>query len=107
MNWYVVKLVFRITAGEERTAGQFDEHLRLIQAESLEQAYVKARLLGIREESPLEDSGATNREFVNIAGLRPLRELCDGTEVYSRIHEVSVPGDYVQWIHQQAATLVN
>lgn len=107
MNWYVVKLVFRITAGEERTAGQFDEHLRLIRAESQEQAYVKARLLGIREESTSSDSDPMNREFVNIAGLHPLQELCDGTEVYSRTHEVSVPGDYVQWIHQQAAALVN
>jgi hypothetical protein len=107
MNWYVVKLVFRITPGEGRTAGQFDEHLRLIRAESLEQAYGKAKLLGIREESTSEGSGPANREFVNIAELHLLQDLCDGTEVYSRVHEVSVPGDYVQWIHQQAATLVN
>lgn len=107
MNWYVAKIVFRITPARESAVGQFNEHLRLIRAESLEQAYLKARLMGICEEETFKHTKDPNREFVNVAALHPILELTDGAEVYSRVHEVDGPGDYVQWVHQQAAALAN
>lgn len=105
MNWYVAKIVFRITASKEIAVGQFDEHLRLIRAESLEQAFMKARLLGIQEEDHGNDLQKTSLEFVNVPELHPLNSLCDGTEVYSRVHEVGEPGNYIQSIHQKALAL--
>ena len=103
MNWYVAKVVFRITSDKESAVGQFDEHLRLIRAESREAACIKARLLGIREE----DDGRNEPrkacwEFVNVSELQPLDSICDGAEVYSQIHEVREVSAYIQLIHRKA-----
>jgi hypothetical protein len=105
MNWYVAKIVFRITAVKESAVGQFDEHLRLIRAESLEQAFMKARLLGIQKEDQGNDPQKASLEFVNVSELHPLNSLCDGAEVYSHVHEVGEPGNYIQFIHRKALGL--
>jgi Domain of unknown function (DUF4288) len=105
MNWYVAKIVFRITPAKESAVGQFDEHLRLIRAESLEQAFMKARLLGIQEEDKGNDFQNAAWEFVNVPELHPLNSLCDGAEVYSQVHDVREPGNYIQSIHQKALSL--
>jgi hypothetical protein len=107
MNWYVAKIIFRIATSSGQEVAQFDEHLRLIQAESFEQAFIKARLIGITEEdvpsTHLDKS--VQWEFVNISELIPLKELCDGLEVYSQIHETVEARSYVNLVHQKAAAL--
>jgi len=106
MNWYVAKLVFQITTGSERQVSQFDEHLRLIRAESFEQAFLKARLLGIREEDvPGVEAIHASWEFVNISELYPLQDLSDGVELYSRIHETCEAHNYIALIHRKASNL--
>lgn len=103
MNWYVAKLVFRITTAQTQTVGQFDEHIRLIRADSFEGAFRKARLIGIREEDSLQDR--PQWEFVNISELFPLEELKDGVEVYSRIQDIPQAQSYINLIHLKAAEL--
>jgi len=105
MKWYVAKVVFRITTPAVRQVAQFDEHLRLIRAESFEQAFMKARLLGITEEDEFVNHLDAKWEFVNISELIPLQELSDGLEVYSQIHETLEPRSYVNLVHQKAAAL--
>lgn len=103
MTWYVAKLVFRITTAQTQTVGQFDEHLRLIRAESFEGAFRKARLIGIEEEDSCQDR--PRWEFVNISELYPLEELKDGVEVYSRIHDIPLAQNYINMVHLKAAEL--
>lgn len=105
MKWYVAKLVFQITTGTERPVAQFDEHLRLICAASFDQAFLKARLLGIREEDTWAESNQAAWEFVNISELYPLQDLADGTELYSRIHETPEARSYIALIHRKASDL--
>lgn len=106
MTWYVAKLVFQITRGNDRPVAQFDEHLRLIQAESFEQAFLKARLLGIREEDGLvTEPDQPMWEFVNISELYTLQDLSDGIELYSRIHETPEARSYIAMIHRKASNL--
>lgn len=106
MSWYVAKLVFQITTGADRQVAQFDEHLRLIRATSFEQAFVKARLLGIREEdTPGNVTSQVSWEFVNIVELYPLQNLSDGIELYSRIHETSEAHHYITLVHRRASDL--
>ena len=106
MNWYISKIVFGIKTENELTQ-QFDEQLRLIQADSTEEAFLKARMIGIGEEdSFLNDSNKQIKwEFINVAELVPLKKLEDGMEVYSRIHEAEEAKSYVQFIHQRAVSL--
>ena len=106
MNWYIAKVIFKITVSEGGKS-QFDEHLRLIQANSFEEALLKARILGLTEEDQFinDRSEPVKWEFVNIADLMLLRELSDGLEVYSQIRETEEASTYVHYVHQKAASL--
>ncbi len=107
MNWYIAKVIFKIANGSSAHKSQFDEHLRLIQAASFEEALLKARVLGITEEDHFINDGQhrVKWEFVNVAELMPLHELKDGLEVYSEIHEKEEAGAYIHYVHQKAVAL--
>ena len=102
MSWYIAKIVFKISCGEKP---QFDEHLKLIRAENFEEAFHKARILGIKEEDTfLNDKRKTVKwEFINVADLYPLNDLKDGIELYSHIHEEEEATHYIHNVHQKAA----
>lgn len=103
MSWFVAKIVFRIvTPGKP----QFDEHLRLIQACSLAEAYRQARMIGISEEDSAGTPGA-KWEFVNVSELHEIKELVSGTEIHSSIMEVPEAVSYVQYVHSKAAEISN
>lgn len=106
MNWYIAKIVFGITA-ENQEKQQFDEQLRLIEAESQEEAFLKSRMIGLGEEDSFvnDKNKLVKWEFINVAELFPLRKLEDGMEVYSRIHEIEEANSYVSFIHQKAMAL--
>jgi hypothetical protein len=107
MKWYLAKIVFKITPGKGTQKSQFDEHLRLIAADNFEEAFLKARVLGINEESSFlnDDQQVVKWEFVNVAELIPLVELKDGVELYSQIHETEQANDYIHYVHQKAASM--
>jgi hypothetical protein len=107
MNWYISKIVFKISAENTRHKPQFDEQLRLISATSEEQAFLKARTIGIGEEdSFLNDKCNTVKwEFINVAEIIPLKNIEDGMEIYSQIHETEEAKSYIHCIHQKAIFL--
>ncbi len=106
MNWYVAKIIFRI-ASEGAQKPQFDEHMRLVAADSFEEAFLKARIIGISEEDAFLNhrNKMVKWEFINVAELHPVNELKDGTELYSSIHEVEEEADYVEQVHQRAVLM--
>jgi hypothetical protein len=106
MNWYIAKIIFGINR-EDQTKNQFDEQLRLIEADEKEEALLKARMIGLaEEESFLNDKNKVVKwEFINVAELVPLKKLEDGVEVYSRIHETDEAKSYIHFIHQKAVAL--
>ncbi len=107
MNWYISKIVFRISAENAQHKPQFDEQLRLIAADSEGEAFLKARMIGISEE----DSFLNNRnntvkwEFINVSEVIALRTLEDGMEIYSQIHETDEARSYIHCVHQKAIFL--
>jgi len=105
MNWYITKIVFNITA--EQSSNQFDEQLRLVNAASKEEAFLKARTIGLREEDTFynDKMREVKWEFVNVAEIIPINKLEDGTELYSRIHETEEPTSYIHFIHKKAIAL--
>jgi hypothetical protein len=107
MNWYIAKVIFKITHEGASLTSQFDEHLRLIEANSFEEALLKARILGITEEDNFinDKRKSVKWEFVNVADLIPLHELKDGLEVYSQIQEHEEANSYIHYVHQKAASL--
>jgi hypothetical protein len=107
MNWYIAKLVFNISAEGGDRKPQFDEQLRLINADSKEEAFLKARTIGISEEDSFmnDKMKRVNWEFINVAELLPLKNIEDGIEVYSRIHETDEANSYINFVHQKAISL--
>jgi len=105
MNWYITKIVFNIAA--ENNISQFDEQIRLISAENKEEAFLKARTIGLREEDIFynDNMKEVKWEFVNVAEIIQINTLEDGTELYSRIHETEEPTSYIHFIHKKAIAL--
>jgi Domain of unknown function (DUF4288) len=102
MSWYIAKIIFKISCGAKP---QFDEHIKLVSAKNFEEAFLKARMLGLGEEdSFLNDKNKQVKwEFVNVADLYPLNDLKDGVELYSHIHEEDEANIYIHNVHQKAA----
>jgi hypothetical protein len=104
MNWYIAKIVFNISAENTKHKPQFDEQLRLIAADDAEEAFIKARTLGISEEDSFlnDQQNRVRWEFINVAEILPVRDLTDGTELYSHIHEAEEAEPYIHTVHQKA-----
>jgi hypothetical protein len=107
MNWYIAKIVFNISAEGGDHKPQFDEQLRLIQADDDEEAFYKARTIGLNEEDSFinDNKKKVKWEFINISELIPLRNIEDGIELYSRIHETEEANSYINFVHQRAISL--
>ena len=107
MNWYLTKLVFRIVCGDGDHTPQFDEQLRLVQAEDAFHAFQKAQRMGHKEQ----DSFYNAREklvqwkFIDVSEIHTLEELADGAEVYSRINEEEDADIYTRIIRLRAKQL--
>jgi predicted RNA-binding protein with EMAP domain len=104
MSWYLAKMVFRIISGDGTHTAQFDEQLRLIAAESKEEAFHKAQVLGGREEEIFFNNQLqlVQWQFISVSELYRLGELIDGAEIYSRIEEKEHAESYLHVIHKKA-----
>jgi Domain of unknown function (DUF4288) len=107
MNWYIAKIVFRIDTEAKTSKDQFDEHLRLIAAETQEEAVLKARMLGLKEEDYFlnKSDQLVKWEFVNVLDVQLIEALNDGIELYSKIFEKEKSDDYIRYVHLRAASL--
>jgi len=105
MNWYLVKLVFRIICGDGEHNPQFDEQLRLIGASDEEEAFEKANSIGIQEQEEFysERRILVQWKYINVAELYKLSGLLDGAELYSRIQETDNANLYIELINKKAA----
>ncbi len=107
MNYYIAKIVFRISANNTEHKPQFDEQLRLIMADCHEEAFIKARMIGLSEEDSFinDKNNLVKWEFINVSDLIPVKNLDDGIELYSRIYEMEEESAHVNFVHQKAITL--
>jgi len=104
MNWYVAKLIFRITCGNGNHQPQFDEQLRLISASGEKEALIKAQKL-ISEEKLImgnKNQSAIRWDFINMTELYQVDELKDGSEIYCNILEVNNVEEYIEMSNQKA-----
>lgn len=108
MNWYLAKMVYRIISGDGKHTAQFDEQLRLINADDDLHAFQKARLIGDKmQDSFLNISNNTvSWKFIDVAELKKIDQLSDGTEMYSRIYEEENAELYIRATRTRARTLL-
>lgn len=102
MNWYIAKIIYRI-ASEADTAAQYDEQLRLLQAEDLQAANVKAHDIGRQEEQAFfnQHQQLVQWQLLEIADIRPVSAIADGAEIYSHIEEPENEEAYLQIVHRK------
>ena len=94
MNWYIAKIVFRIITGDGNHMPQFDEQLRLINANNEE------------EDSFMNQKNQTVKwTFINIPELNRLPSLSDGIEIYSRVNEYENAKRYIDTVHKKAGNI--
>ena len=74
MNWYITKIVFNVSENESPEASRFDEQLRLVTADCKEEAFIKARTLGLHEEDLryYDTRKRSKWEFINVSEVIPL-----------------------------------
>ena len=104
MSSYLAKLVFNIIIENKNITSQFDEQIRIIQAKNKEDAFMKARLLGKKEEESFKNKNneLVQWKFIDIAGLYSLQELQDGEQLYSQTHEADDSGNFIHFIREKA-----
>lgn len=92
MEWFLAKLVYRFQSPADTTHIQFDEQLRLIQAEDELHAFHKAQQIGQQEQliSDEQTIHQVNWYFIDVTELYKLNQLIDGAEVLS---QVCLPSD--------------
>jgi hypothetical protein len=108
MNSYLAKFVYRIICGDGHHNPQFDEQLRVIFANSKQQAYYKALEFGKKEEENFynQKQQLVQWQFINVSELHLLNELVDGAELYSRIEEKENAESYIHTINKKAENII-
>lgn len=110
MNWYLTKLVFSIDAentnGEKQKA-QFDEQLRLINANDEGDAYFKAKSIGRKDQDAFsnQNNETVFWRFVDVSEVIPVKEIKDGIEVYSSTHETFEKENFINSVRQKGMAI--
>ncbi|MCR8557401.1 DUF4288 domain-containing protein [Mucilaginibacter sp. BJC16-A38] len=107
MNWYTAKIIFRIISGDGNHCAQFDEQLRLIEADCEASAITKANSIGVAaQDSFLNAKKETVRwEFIAVTEVNGIADLADGNEVYYRLYETPEPEVYIAMARNKSALL--
>ncbi len=107
MKWYLAKIVYQIVCGDGDHLGQFDEQLRLIYANTAEEAFIKGCAVGKKEEEIFynQRQQLVTWRFINVPELHSLSPLTDGAEVFSWINEVDDADAYCSFVHTKANEL--
>lgn len=88
---------------------QFDEQVRLVSADSKEEALLKARIIAIGEEDFClrQENNQVTWEFINIPEIVEVRTPEDGKQLTSRTIETESPEDFIREVHERALFLRN
>ena len=96
MNWYFIKMNFRVICGSGNHRPQFNEQLRIIEAPDLFSAVEKAKRVSLNEIQAMD--GLVQWKLVAVTEVFVLSELADGAELFSTTTETDHAEDYIDSI---------
>jgi hypothetical protein len=107
MNKYLAKIVYKIVCMNKDAAEQFDEQLCFIEARDINEAFIKARMLGVKNEDEVDHESGNSIfwKFVDVPFLKIIENLADGDELYASISEHEKDDNYEAYIKSRAADL--
>lgn len=96
MEWFLAKLVYRFQSPSDPGHVQFDEQLRLVQANDELHAFHKAQQIGQQEQLIADEQTIhqINWYFMDVTELYKLNQMIDGAEVLSQI---CLPSDSIRY----------
>lgn len=106
MNWFLTTIVFSVTYSSSPSQPQLREEQRLVSARSGEEAFLKAKRIGLDlETSDLATASVANAlEFINVAEVKPIAECADGLTL-GAVEKPTFNPHTVKAIHQRALQL--
>lgn len=104
MSWYLTKIVYQIICGDGNHKPQFDEQLRLIEANDEQEAFQKAQRIGRMEQESFFNikQQLVKWNFIDVCEIYKLNEMIDGAELYSRVQEADNAASYIEMIRHKA-----
>ncbi len=104
MGWYLTKIVYQIICGDGHHTAQFDEQLRLIDAENEQEAFQKAQRIGRMDQESFfnVNQQLVKWNFIDVCELYKLSEMMDGAELYSRVQEADNADSYIELVRHKA-----
>lgn len=93
MNWFFIKMIFRITCGTGNHRPQFNEQWRIIEAPDMYSAVEKAKRFALNEMPALE--GLVQWKLIAVTEVLVLSDMADGAELFSTIIETDYAKDYI------------
>jgi hypothetical protein len=95
MHWYVIRLVYQIV-NSSTSEQQFDEQVRLIQADCMEWAVEKAATLGRLGEEFFynQQQTAVQWKFIGVTDVIPVDSIEDGVQLFSETQSVGAHDNY-------------
>ena len=107
MNCYTAKIIYSIISGDGNHCAQFDEQLRLINAENEAAAFEKANNIGIAgQDSFFNAKKETVRwQFIAVTEVNSIADLNDGAELYYRLHETKDAAAYIEQAKYKSALI--
>ena len=107
MNKYIAKIVFQIVSENGEHKPQFDEQLHLLEAKDEKDALKKARAKGRSEEDSFhnEKKELVKWKFIDVVDLLEIRDMKEGSQIYSRIEEADDATNYINIVKQKARTV--
>ena len=108
MYWYITKIVYRIICGEGNHTPQFDEQLRIIEAEDDFHAFIKARQLGHREEDTFlnKKNKPVQWKFIDVKEVQFFGAMEDGLALNSCISEKEDADAFIRDTYLRATQLM-
>lgn len=104
MNVFLTKLLFHIHSEEGTPVSEFDEQFRVVKACSAEEAFIKARAIGMQEE---ESFLSGEREllhwtFVDVMEVFAMDTYANGDLIFSTTRQEEDHESYIAYIRQRS-----
>lgn len=108
MSWFLVKIVFRIICGNGKHTAQFEEQLRLIQANDASEAIQKAKAIGEAEQITFLNHAqqTISWKLIAVTDVYPFCADMDGAEIFSCTKEEEQPASFIYNMQLRAGDAV-
>jgi hypothetical protein len=107
MNKYLAKIVYKIVSLDGGNLEQFDEQLCFIVARDYQEAFFKARMMGVKNEDAVDHESGKNIhwKFIDVPYLKEIESMEDGVELYSCITEREKEDSFERFVKARASQL--